>query len=139
MKYIQPKGKILSAEVSNEASQLVVEFDRMDTGPIAPAGLYLEPNSGNEIFQLHRVIEADGLVFTFQTFTRTHVLPTVGDVLFYRGWWLPKAMDAALDTEESWIKKRYPDNGYGWITREAFEQFIAGDVYRLREEKSLSV
>ena len=85
-------------------------------------------------------------------------MPRPGDVLFYRAWWVPKAMDAALDKEAKWTRKNYPDNGdhdhclftwetisayegsregywsekYGWITVKAYDDVIANDLYRLR-------
>jgi hypothetical protein len=125
---------------------------------VAPAGLYLDPNSGEEEFQLHRVVEVDGLKYTFETFDRTHLLPKVGKVFSYRGWWFPEAMEAVLDTEEKWEKRKYPDNGshhhcifnwetiasyaecnegyysekYGWITCESYNKYIVSDIYRLR-------
>lgn len=162
--YVSPKGKILNVQEENGVTRLIVEFDRMDSGPVAPAGLYIDPMSGNATFELHRVIGVDALVFTFETFSRTHALPGVGDIFSYRGWWMPAAMEAALDTGEAWERKSYPDDGdhdhclftwesiasytdhdegyfsskYGWITCESFDQFISGGLYRLREAEALT-
>ena len=106
------------------------------------------------------MVDNDGLVYTFETFNSTHPVPKVGDVFSYRGWWLPEAMEAALDNSEKWVKRKYPDNGghehclfswetiasyaennegyysdkYGWITCDSYEKFIEGDVYHLREK-----
>jgi hypothetical protein len=162
MLHVEPKGKILNVSENDGVSRLVVEFDRMDIGPVAPAGLYVDPKSGNEKFQLHRVVDNEGLVFTFETFNRTHPLPRVGEVFSYRGWWIPAAMEAALDVGVKWEKKKYPDNGnhdhclfswetiasyaecnegyfsekYGWITCDSYEKFIEGDIYHLRDIKA---
>ena len=162
MGYVEPKGAIVSVSEQENVTRVMVEFDRMDIGPVAPAGLYVDPKTGNEQFQLHRVVSNNGLVYTFDTFRSTHPSPKVGDVFSYRGWWLPEAMEAALDQNEKWMKKKYPDNGnhdhclftwdtiasyaensegyfsekYGWITSESFEKYIHGDVYHLRDKNA---
>lgn len=162
MPYVEPKGKILSVSKNDGVSRLVVEFDRMDSEPVAPAGLYIDPKTGNEQFQLHRVINNEGLVFAFETFNSIHPLPKVGEVFSYRGWWLPEAMDAALDVGEKWEKRKYPDNGnhercifswetiasyaecneayfsekYGWITCDSYKKFIEGDIYHHRDKNA---
>ncbi|MEE9346084.1 MAG: hypothetical protein V3U88_10810 [Methylococcales bacterium] len=160
MGYIEPKGKIIEASETGNVSRLVIEFDRMDSAPITPAGLYINPKKGSERYQLHKVIKIEGSVYTFETFDSCHPIPKQGDEYSYRGWWLPEAMDAALDTSEKWEKRKYPDNGnhehclfswetiasyaecsegyysekYGWITCESYNDFIVGDIYRLRSE-----
>ena len=160
MKYREPKGKIVGVSEEGGTSRLTIEFDRMDSGPVAPAGLYTDPSSGEERFQLHRVAQREGLVYTFETFHRPQPLPREGEVFFYRGWWLQEAMDAALDMSANWVRKNYPDNGdhahclftwetiasyadcsegyfsekYGWITVEAYNKFINGDIYHLRDK-----
>ncbi len=162
MSHLEPKGKVISVSERDAISRLVVAFDRMDIRPVAPAGLYVDPKSGNERFQLHRVVGNEGLSYTFEAFDRTHPLPRVGDVFSYRRWWLPKAMEAALDIDEKWVKQRYPDNGshehclfswdtiasyvecnegyfsekYGWITSESYGNFVQGDIYHLRDHSA---
>ena len=159
MPHVEPKGTIQKVSERDNVSRLVVEFDHMDMGPIAPAGLYIDPKTGDEQFQLHRVSDREGLVITFDTFNRTHPLPRVGAVFSYRGWWNPEAMEAALDVGEKWDKRKYPDNGdhehcifswetiafyaecneayfsekYGWITCDSYKKFIEGDIYHLRD------
>ena len=158
MAYIEPKGLIKEATETNDVSRLVIEFDRMDSGPIAPAGLYIDPKTGTEQFQLHKHIDKKAQIHTFETYRSTHPLPKIGSVYSYRGWWLQKAMDAALDEKETWEKVIYPDNGnhehclfswetiasyvenneayhsnkYGWISCESYLNFIKNDIYRLR-------
>ncbi|MFS1524736.1 hypothetical protein ACL7TT_11570 [Microbulbifer sp. 2304DJ12-6] len=159
MVYIEPKGKIVTISSQSNVTRTVIEFDRMDSGPVAPSGLYIDPKTGTEQFQLHRVVNCDELTYTFDTFNSTHPAPKAGDMFSYRGWWLPEAMEAALDNEEKWTKRNFPvsDNHehclfswetiasyvennigyysdkYGWITCESYERFIEGDVYHLRE------
>ena len=162
MKYRAPKGLIIDVAEKGNTSRLIIEFDKMDIGPVAPAGLYNDPSSGKEQFQLHRVAENKGLIYTFETFNRPQPLPKAGQVYFYRGWWLQEAMDAVLDTNANWEWKNYPDNGdhahclftweniafyadcnegyfsekYGWITVEAYNKFIRGDIYNLRDRNA---
>ena len=75
MTYIEPKGVIKEVSEINDVSRLVVEFDRMDSRPIAPAGLYIDPKSGTEQFQLHRHIDKKAQIYTFETYSSNHPLP----------------------------------------------------------------
>lgn len=159
MAYVEPKLEVVEALQSGDVVRIVGRFDRLTSPPLAPAGLYTDPKSASERYALHRAVAQQGQLATFETYgPQSRPLPRPGDVLFYRPWWVPEAMDAALDTTASWIRKRYPDNGdhdhclftwetissyegnregywsekYGWITVEAYENFIAKDIYRLR-------
>ena len=156
----EPVVEILGAEALPGRSRVTCRFDRPYSEPIAPGGLYGERNSGSEVFVVHRVIDRQGDVITFETFgIEGERLPSVGASFFFRGWWLPAAMKAALDTEAPWEHRRYPDNGdhdhclfnwetiaayaeqkagwwsakHGWVSEKAYQDFIANDVYHLRE------
>ncbi len=158
MSYLEPKGVIVDASRANDISWVCVRFDRMDSGPVAPAGLYVDPKIGQERFQLHKLARKDGMLFYFETYNSTHPLPIPDEVYFYRGWWLQEAMEGALDSTAIWEKEVYPVNeghehclftwetisaysenseGYrskhGWITVDAYNKFIRDDIYRLRE------
>ena len=158
--YVEPKAVILEASQVAEVSRLKCSFDRMDPGPVAPAGLYTDPRSGQEQFQLHRVTSQEGLVFTFETYNFAHPLPSRGSEYFYRGWWLQEAFDAATDMSTVWKKEFYPadrddvqclfswetiahwskykegyKSKYGWVTVEAFHSVIINDCYRIRSQK----
>jgi hypothetical protein len=157
MAYVEPKGEIVAASQEGDVSRVCVRFDRMDLGPVAPAGLYVDPTTGDERFQLHKLARNDGEMFYFETYNSTHPLPMPGKVYSYRGWWLPEAMKAALDTTAEWRREQYPEDEhhatclftwetivansnncegyrskYGWITVDAYKKFICEDIYRLR-------
>ena len=53
MTYLEPKGEIVAVSQEGDVSRVCVPLDRMDRGPVAPAGLYVAPKTGNERFQLH--------------------------------------------------------------------------------------
>ena len=160
MAYVEPKAEILEASRSGDVSTIVARFDRVPSPPIAPAALYVDPRSGNEQFQLHRLVKIADNVLEFQTFSSTHELPQVGDDFSFRSWWVKHAMEACLDTETKWIREEYPDNGghehclftweaieansknsegyhskYGWITVKAYENFIRDDIYQARRSR----
>lgn len=161
MPYVEPRGTILEATFVEDVACLTVTFDRMDEGPVAPGGLYVDPKSSEERFQLHKQVEQLGLTFKFETYEPQQALPSVGQTLSYRGWWLPEAMDAALDTEADWQHNAFPDNGdhehclftwatitssvdegfawwsekHGWISEQAYEDYIVNDKYRLRNPR----
>lgn len=153
-----PKGEIVEATQEGEVARIVIRFDRLDAAPVAPAGLYVDLRSGDARFELHKLVHRNGLVLAFETYDSTHPLPRVGEVYSYRGWWLPEAMEAALDATASWRLEKYPDNGghdhclftwetiaahtghreayhsrHGWISVEAYNKIIRDDVYRIRE------
>lgn len=125
----EPKGVIVGVSERENVTRVVIEFDRMDPGPVAPAGLYIDPRTANEQFQLHRIVGSNGpvytveqfklqrvgannrLVYTAETFNSTHPSPKVGDVFSYRGWWSTEAYEAALDQKAKWSRQKYPDDG----------------------------
>lgn len=153
------KAKILEASRNGSVSTLVVEFNKKISKPVVPSGLYLDPSSGEEVFELHNIIDCKDLTFTFETYNSKFELPAVNKVFFYRGWWFPEAMEAVLDTEEKWEHRIFPDNGnhehclftwetiasysdekdgrwsskYGWITNQCYKDFIVNDIYRVRK------
>lgn len=160
MSYVEPTT--VKIKFRSETRSLIseVEFDRMDCGPVAPAGLYWDPSGGLEqlALELHRVTKRNGLCFTFETFGFKGELPGKDTKLYYRGWWLEEAMDAALDKENVWELLDYPDDGtdsqclftweticsyrelsrgwksrYGWATEAAYTQHILRDEYGLQE------
>jgi hypothetical protein len=160
MAYIEPKATILDVRSAGAITTVVVEFDRMPSEPIAPAALYVDPRSGNEQFQLHKLVRASGLKLEFQTFASTHAPPAVGETFSFRSWWVKDAMDAALDIGAKWTRRAYPDDGshvhclftwesieansdhpegyhsdeHGWISVRAYEDFIRDDIYRVRRD-----
>ena len=109
MAYTEPKGIILEASREGDTSRLCIRFDKTDIGPIAPAGLYTDPKSGHERFQLHKLLRKEGDRFFFETYDSAHPLPVQGEIYYYRGWWLPKAMEAALDISEQWVREKFPE------------------------------
>ncbi|MFT3996870.1 MAG: hypothetical protein QM667_05645 [Asticcacaulis sp.] len=143
-----------------------LSFDPADYpyfGPLAPCALDMALYN-NPFCDLHRVIEKVGRRVVFERFDSLDSrVPEIGKTYFYRGYWTPEFLDAAMDTDSEWALKDYPDNGdhdhslftwetiaayadhkqgyfnerYGWVTIEAYTQFIQGDLYRLREARTL--
>ena len=154
----EPIAEIVEATRHDDVSVVAARFDLAPMAPIAPGALYAEPKSGNEQFQLHKLIRVDGRTLTFQTLNSAHSLPKVGERYFFRSWWVKPAMEAALDTDAIWMRQVYPDDGthqhclfsweaieansanaegywsqkHGWITVRAYENFIRDDIYRIR-------
>jgi hypothetical protein len=158
MAYVEPKVEILEVSQNRDVTRIVARFDKAVSDPVAPSGLYINPKSGSERFQLHKLISQDELVFTFETYHSAHPLPMMGDMYSYRGWWLPKAIEAVLDEEAQWQREQYPNNGnhdhclltwetiasysqtsegyhseHGWITVDAYNKFIRDDIYHLKK------
>ena len=162
MKYSEPETVEFSTERRGNVIRSEVFFDRMDAGPVAPAGLYFDPRSGTCDFALHRVTYRDGLRFAFETFGHNESLPMDHCKLRYRGWWLQEAMDAILDANAVWHRKslcevdsdesclfswepvRRASSGfawvsvYGWCTEAAHSDHVIDDIWGLRERPELS-
>ena len=160
MRYLEPVTIKIKARGDARSVVSEIEFDRMDQGPVAPAGLYVKQNGRPEnlALELHRILQNDGLCYTFETFGFEGALPNDNVELYYRGWWLEEAMDAIFDEDNKWKLQNYPDDGsdsqclfswnticsyctysrgwhskYGWITEKAYLDHIEQDVYGLRE------
>src|SRR5688572_6411268 len=95
----EPKFEVVQAVQRGDVVRIIGRFDSLDRpAPLAPAGLYTDPKSGQERFQLHRAVSRQDELVTFETYgAQSGSKPKPGDVLFYRAWWVPEAMDAALD------------------------------------------
>jgi hypothetical protein len=160
MGYVEPKATILDIRMDGATTTVIADFDRMPSEPIAPAALYVNPRSGSEQFQLHKLVSVSDLKLEFQTFASTHPLPQVGAAFSFRSWWTTDAMEAALDVGAKWTRRTYPDDGthqhclftwesieanaehpegyyseeHGWISVRAYEDFIRDDIYRVRRD-----
>jgi hypothetical protein len=155
----EPLVEVNAAEKTDRGFRTVCRFSEPYLDPVAPGALYDKPSSGNAQFLIHRLTKRDGLTITFDTFGVGDSPPPVGRQFYYRAWWRYQAMDAALDVATRWTRLAYPDDGthehclftwkaisshtgqrigycsqkYGWITEQAYMDFIVRDIYRLRE------
>jgi hypothetical protein len=155
----EPLVEVLEAGVTERGYRVVCRFSEAYLDHVAPGALYDKPGSADPVFLVHRVSKQDGLVYTFETFDAGMKLPPVGRKFYYRGWWVRAAMLAALDASALWKRSAYPDNGshdhclftweaigasephkvayfsetHGWITEQAYVDFIVRDIYHLRE------
>ena len=127
--------------------------------PFAPAALYDTQTERVEAVQLHKLVCSSEESFTFHTFPPQHVSSAIiGGTFVYRPWWTPEQLEIVLDTSLPWSRERYPDDGshthcmltweaisayaeptegyrcgrHTWITVDAYEKFIRGDLYRCR-------
>ena len=157
----EPRVEVLEALETDSGFRLVCRFDEAYMDPVAPGALYDRPDSADAQFLVHKLVEQSGLIYTFETFERGVKPPPVGRQFYYRGWWVRAAMQAALDVSARWERKAYPDNGshdhclfsweaiganephkvayfsevHGWITEQAYVDFIARDFYFLRQKR----
>jgi hypothetical protein len=111
------------------------------------------------VFPLHQLIERTGMRLTFETYDAAEPLPAAGSTFTFCSWWIPSTMEAALDLAAVWALEDYPDNGdhehclftgetiasysdytrgyhssHGWVTVEAYQEFIEGDSLRIRTQ-----
>src|SRR5690606_33677939 len=93
----EPSVEVLEALETDRGFRLVCRFDEPYQDPVAPGALYDEPGSAEAQFFVHKLVEQNGLIYTFETFERGLKPPSVGRQFYYRGWWVRAAMRAALD------------------------------------------
>ena len=126
---------------------------------VAPATL-MDPATRKPVLELHSVTRADGAEVMFETYGGSDDPPVGSYVL--QSWWVPDALALVLDRSRSWTladypsgaPDEYPDDGPdfclltyqsfqpgdpaytdkqgAWISIEAHERFIAGDLLRVR-------
>jgi hypothetical protein len=156
----EPRVEVLEALATDHGFRFVCRFSEQYMDPVAPGALYDQPGSSDAQFLVHKLVKQDGLLHTFETFEEGSKPPPVGQQFYYRGWWVRAAMRAALDASTHWERKVYPDNGshdhclfsweaigageshnmayfsevHGWITEQAYEDFIVRDIYHLRQK-----
>jgi hypothetical protein len=156
--YQLPVAKILSAEFAEQVATVVVEIYRPDylSYPVAPADLR-NIDTQRSVFPFHQLVGHKEHELTFETYETPYTLPKVGGRYEFCSWWTPEAMDALRDLTAEWKPLAYPDNhdhdhclftyetisnykgekqGYssdhGWITIQAYREFIEQDILRVR-------
>jgi hypothetical protein len=135
-----------------------IEVDRCSylSYPIAPASLRSRDYDVT-LFDFHQLIRRDGIQLTFETYGASTPPPPVDTKHPFCSWWTSRAMAAVGDLAAKWDLRPYPGDGhdhclltwtkfsaigeeadgyfndeYGWITKEAFRDFIAEDRLRIR-------
>jgi len=158
-----PKVTILDVAPTDGGVKILCQFDSPYQEPLAPGALYSEPQSGDARYEVHRMITRQTDLVTFETLgNQASNPPHIGETYYFRGWWLPEALKAALDTSVVWTHADYPANSdhahclftwetiaayaecktgyfckdYGWITEQAYRDHIQHDIYHLRDSPS---
>jgi len=156
--YRLPTAKLLASAISGGVVTTTMEISREDylCYPIAPGALW-EINTHVSVFLLHQLMARKGSRLVFETYQPELPLPRVGDTYEFCSWWIPDAMSAVRDISATWVRATYPDDGnhdhclltyetiaaytgqkegyrssHGWITVQAYREFIEQDRLRVR-------
>lgn len=157
--YRLPTATVLAAGFAGDATIVTLEISPEDylRYPIAPADLR-RPDTHASCFPLHQLVGRDGPRLVFETYGRSTPSPQPGTTLEFCSWWGAGAMDAVRDLSAKWERLTYPDDGehdhclltyetmaayadyrkdgyrspHGWITVEAYGEFIDQDRLRVR-------
>jgi hypothetical protein len=156
MAYHGPEVEVTSVAMNGNITTVTLQFLRdPDSPPIAPGALYRPPDLSHWLFELHRLAERKGLFLTFETYAATLAPPQVGERYAFRSWWTKAAAEAVLDRAAEWVERTYPadhqhehclitweaiypgqvgcfSDRHGWITTNAYREFIKSDLYRVR-------
>jgi hypothetical protein len=122
--------------------------------PLAPASVWSGEGRRTRVIDLHRLVSRAEDVAIFESYGLEGDIPTAGGPYALYAWWTPEQLEAARDVDLEWRRRSYDgadhdhclltwqtigsgDVAYsseaGWISVDAYEQFIRDDVLRLRE------
>jgi len=157
MGYHEPLVTLLTISRIGDSIRGVLALRQPLTPPLAPASLCRIDVSHNEVLPVHKIINQENGQLCFETYQTTAELPDERTVFIFRSWWQPDQFEAAADTRRVWVREFYPDNGdhehcfltwerisahslhsegyrcgRDWITIEAYETYIAGDLLQIR-------
>jgi hypothetical protein len=157
MKPRQTGVNIISTSRTEEvlATELELEEGAWPSLPMAPATIWGGVDGKERVFDLHRLVELDGDTASFESFgvEVPSLLPAGPYDLI--SWWRPDQFEAVSDTNLVWSRRPYDgpdddetclltwksilpgDEAYvsdaGWVSVEAWEQYIRDDELRLRQ------
>jgi hypothetical protein len=156
--YRLPAATVLAIRSELEVVTTTIEIDQCSylSYPIAPASLR-SLDSNVAVFDFHQLIRRDGARLTFETYLAVTPPPPIGSRHLFCRWWASHAMAAVRDLAARWELRPYPGDGhnhclltwtkisaigeetegyfnddYGWISKQAFRDFIAEDRLRIR-------
>lgn len=159
--YRLPTASVLAADLSADVAQVMIVISDLSylNYPIAPADLRLS-DPYRSAFLFHQLVGRKGAQLVFETYKPEYPLPRVGETYEFCSWWIPCAMDAVRDISAAWQRLPYPNDGdhdhcllsyetlaaygeykkegytseHGWITVEAYQEFIEQDRLRIRSQ-----
>jgi hypothetical protein len=155
--YRLPSAEVVHAAKAGDVATVTVEISRGDylSYPIAPADPR-QRQTNDSVWHVHQLIDRRGTRLVFETYATQVQLPPIGSLFDFCSWWLPDAMDAVRDTSVTWELVTSPDDScnrclltyetiavgfdhdvayrskYGWITVDAYREFIERDALRVR-------
>jgi hypothetical protein len=155
-KYVEPQVTVREVTARGDATCVTLEFSRApDSPPIAPGALYRPPDLSHWVFEVHQLSARMGSILTLETYNTLLAPPQIGEQYTFRSWWTKQAAEAVLDRSARWVERVYPgkdehdhclltwdaiysgqvgrfSDAHGWITSDAYRQFIENDPYRVR-------
>ena len=153
-----PIVEVTASSIDGDVRTTTVRIDEPLDSADAPATL-IEPATREPVLDLHRIAREADCEVSFETYGMTADPPTGPYVL--QSWWAPYALALVLDRSRTWTLAEYPIGAAGdlpdlghdfcpltyesfepgtkaytdtkgaWISLEAFETFIAGDLLRV--------
>lgn len=155
MSYEQTAAEVLEVSVAGSVTTMRLRLSVVRVEPLAPAGLWRGADAAEEAWQLHRLVERapDGSL-VFETYDGG-TPPEQGERFVFQSWWTPRQFEAARDQTPRWERAVYSDGDHehclltwhtimpgdhayhssvGWLSVDAYQRFIRGDVLRLRTD-----
>jgi len=130
-------AEVVSSNASSRVVRVTVRLSGRLVPPLSPASLFNpDSDSDSATIELHRLIELDGDVATFESFGMREPLPNVGERLIFQSWWTPDQLELARDADRMWTERRFEagpalvvHTEYGHSVRaRATEQTSPGDA-----------
>jgi hypothetical protein len=156
----QPGVSILQCSRVDDVvtTELCLKEGSWPAAPLAPATVWGGEDDRERVIDLHRLVSLREDAATFESYGIGEVQVSSGDEVrhaFY-SWWTPEQLEVARDRGLAWRRRAYDgadhdhclltwqkiqprDVAYvseaGWLSVEAYEQFIRDDRLRLRRSQ----
>ena len=107
MKYKEPTAQLINFEVTDGVSRTTLKFKKLPSIPLAPSsfGNIAEPNQA--YIKLHKVVQREGNVVTFETYQAQACLLQTGEKYTFRPLWSPWQLEIAQSNPEQWRKEYF--------------------------------
>jgi hypothetical protein len=108
------RARILDVSAQGGFYRITIAFEGELSRPLAPASLCSTDDPRITLVELHRLVEINEKVATFESPDNTQIEISNGDVVRFRQWWTPDQLQLAQDSKLHWQHKIYKLQSPNW-------------------------